>query len=620
VQDWRSLRFYELALLLISSALFSYFLAPGLTWLDAGELIAASHSLGLSHAPTQPAYSLLAHLFTYFIPGSIAYRYSVFSLFCGVTGLLISLRVVFFLLETRFHSKWNPLIAFSAVLLLALNPLFYFQMIRQEVYALNYLLNIVGLYFVVCSNRPRWFEAACFVSGLGFAAHSAITLLQLPALLFLASKKTTDKRQYLVGGLYFFLGLTPYFYHAIRFNSDTYIICGDFRTFLAGIKTSLGLSYAGNSLGQNFSLEQFSSSVLHFLKLFFDTWTLPLSLGGLLGITLLAKQASAVGRSLIYMGAILSLLVLFVGMQPSADPRTINPDNGGYLMMVLFILSAGAAVSCSALLQRVSVNFVPWVLALTLLINIFGQIINMRDFGHLRHSHNTEKFIQLVSRSTPQNSLLGMLNDEILFPLLYLQSCEMDRRDLVVFSKGIRLPETFRKLAAPPLPSEGPAPILPPSSQRVFMLSSIYNDFYERLLLFSKNQRAMYLGLGALGKSEVKLNLDLLKPQGFLLQIDYDHQTLETASTSQAVPPTTIDIAKNLGLYKMENLVDFYTQVDFLAASFNNLGLTYWHHKNYLLARDYFFEASNLKSWDQGLKENLNLVNQQIELEKNQLK
>ena len=48
--------------------------APGVEWLDAGELTAAGFTMGVSHPPGQPGHALLARLAAYLPLGEVAFR------------------------------------------------------------------------------------------------------------------------------------------------------------------------------------------------------------------------------------------------------------------------------------------------------------------------------------------------------------------------------------------------------------------------------------------------------------------------------------------------------------------------------------------------------------------
>src|SRR3972149_1070758 len=87
-------------------------LAPNLTWAhgghDGGDLIVAAYTLGVSHPPGYPAYTLLAHLFTLLPWGSVAFRVNLLSA-VGAALAAGSVALAVLALSAREH-KWDVLL------------------------------------------------------------------------------------------------------------------------------------------------------------------------------------------------------------------------------------------------------------------------------------------------------------------------------------------------------------------------------------------------------------------------------------------------------------------------------------------------------------------------------
>ena len=70
-----------------------FLVAPGLTWLDAGELMAASHELGIAHPPWFPLFIMLHKFVAMVVPfGEIAFRGNLASAVLGAGGMTLLTR------------------------------------------------------------------------------------------------------------------------------------------------------------------------------------------------------------------------------------------------------------------------------------------------------------------------------------------------------------------------------------------------------------------------------------------------------------------------------------------------------------------------------------------------
>ena len=66
---------------------YSITLAPSVTFWDAGELIAAVHTLGIPHPPGTPLFIMLGHVWSKLVPvGEVAFRLNLMSAFFSAMG------------------------------------------------------------------------------------------------------------------------------------------------------------------------------------------------------------------------------------------------------------------------------------------------------------------------------------------------------------------------------------------------------------------------------------------------------------------------------------------------------------------------------------------------------
>ena len=122
-------------------AAFGWFLsgaAPGLHWLDSGELIAAAHHLGVSHPPGQPVWTLIAKAAALIPLGSIPFRTALVSVLAAAGCVVVLVRMGRHLFGDA-GAAW-ALVGLGA----ACHPFVLAQARRPEVYAPTLLLILVA--------------------------------------------------------------------------------------------------------------------------------------------------------------------------------------------------------------------------------------------------------------------------------------------------------------------------------------------------------------------------------------------------------------------------------------------------------------------------------------------
>ncbi len=162
--------------------------APGLYWMDSGELTAAGYGLGTAHPPGFPLYTLLAKAVTFIPVGSIAFRVTLLSALCG--ALTVSL-VFWLTLRLSRALGCGERVAQAgsvcAALVLGLSHTFWRQATVAEVYTPSLLIVAVTLLLVLAAlerEDGRWALALAFVAGLAVGgAHPVYRMLVLPSLL-----------------------------------------------------------------------------------------------------------------------------------------------------------------------------------------------------------------------------------------------------------------------------------------------------------------------------------------------------------------------------------------------------------------------------------------------------
>ncbi|OIO10493.1 MAG: hypothetical protein AUJ52_04075 [Elusimicrobia bacterium CG1_02_63_36] len=314
-------------------------MAPGVSFGDAGEFIAAAASLSIAHAPGYPLFCLAAKAFgTVFAFGTWALRVNLFSVLCGAGAGAVFLDA----LARAGLGRAGRLFAVAA---LCLAPVWLHNTLQTEVFALNGLIAAVCLWIAV-RWRERFFEprpAAAFglALGLGGANHQTLIFLLPPILIaaWLEERRNSGNpsrlrlarfaSHFLGFGL---LGLAVYAYLPIRSRIGPALDWGhpvDFPSFLHVLLRrdygSFALTVQGGETG---GLPAPISQTLRFLA---ASWS---GLGPVAASAALAGAALSRGR-----GAALPLALLLVAGpgflilgNPPFDPITAGALERFYLL------------------------------------------------------------------------------------------------------------------------------------------------------------------------------------------------------------------------------------------------------------------------------------------------
>lgn len=176
----------------------------GLTGGDAGELIAASHTLATAHPPGYPLYVWSGWAFALLAPGSLAQRYNLFSALAGAFA------VTFFFFAL---SRWTRALALPAACAVALatSGLMLTWCTRAEVFALDQALAAALLWLAVeLTERPsRGLALGLGVTfGAGLGNHQTLLLFGAPVVLAALVRAAKPQRLAAVAGVG--LGLLVY--------------------------------------------------------------------------------------------------------------------------------------------------------------------------------------------------------------------------------------------------------------------------------------------------------------------------------------------------------------------------------------------------------------------------
>ncbi|MBA3559127.1 MAG: DUF2723 domain-containing protein [Gemmatimonadaceae bacterium] len=172
------------------AALYAVTLAPGVTFWDAGEFIAAVDSLGIPHAPGTPLYVLLARVWSdalWFLPRAAATN--LFSAACtaaagGITAFMLA----------RATGMRAP--ALAAALCAGAASTIWLNATETEVYAASLLLSWAALCTAERAGRSgesRWLVLTAYLLCLAVPLHMS-ALVAAPAAILLCTDGMRGKR------------------------------------------------------------------------------------------------------------------------------------------------------------------------------------------------------------------------------------------------------------------------------------------------------------------------------------------------------------------------------------------------------------------------------------------
>lgn len=200
--------------------------ARGVTFWDAGEFLAAVHSLGIPHPPGTPLYVLVARVWADATSWAFGFTFAVNLLSAAATAAAGAI-------VARLFWRWlgDPLAALAAGLAAGLGSTVWLNATETEVYALTLLHSVILIW--VCAEGgarrdPRWLVLAAYLAGLGWALHLT-ALLSIPAALVLAVPALRNARwlHAIAAVLAGALGATAVLFLLVRARHDPPLDQGD---------------------------------------------------------------------------------------------------------------------------------------------------------------------------------------------------------------------------------------------------------------------------------------------------------------------------------------------------------------------------------------------------------
>jgi hypothetical protein len=405
-------------------------LAPTVTGEDSGELIAAAYSLGVPHPPGYPAWTLLAHAFSWIPFGSVAWRVNLLSATCGAgtIGLLT-------LLGIGLTGRRGA--AALGALCFATSRTFWEQSLFAEVYTLTTLFMIAVLYLCLRGfsvDKPARLYGTALLIGIGTGVHSTMVLLAPFWLVLLVAQSPPVLRRsvafYLKIGLAAFCGTGVYLYLPLASLQDPPVDWGDPETFSRWWDVVRRSQYAFMVDQYPRSWGRFSDQIAVMSQIWFRDFLGLGALFGIVGLALLLRRRASLA---VYLTVVALTTVIAVILM-----QNFPQDREWIWVMRVFILPAelitAIGIMCGyAWLAEGFPRLRGFVTGLG--IALFGASLLLQSSVSKANYSYADDYARNILVSLPEDAIYVPVADHQAFPVLYLQVVEGLRPDVTLLRK-----------------------------------------------------------------------------------------------------------------------------------------------------------------------------------------
>lgn len=426
----------EIGAFVVAFAAYALMCAPGVTWMDSGELAAAAYTLGGAHPPGHPLHSLLGKLATLVPIGEIGFRIALLSaasMAAAVAGCVALARALV---------KPAPVALVAIAVLAILAPVPQVNATRVEVYgpaaALVVWAMVCAVRYVRAPAGERHLRPAllcAFLCALAAAVHPLIAAAAaLPMAIAIAARTPLPRLPRLAAasvalGL---LGLAVYLYLPVRASAATPPLLMWGQPDSAGALFDLirAPAYQGN-----FELAGWPARLAGLMVLLGEGFGLGLLFGGLIGLSFAAMTGLR--------GALLPLGGALAVLAAAATQSYANPDMPGYVLPALLFLAAGTAPLFEAVARVLPDASQDWrwrnataaVLALPLIaVGAAAPEARATGSGFRRGDAPLRLWSDTVALTPPGPALYFATGDHGLFPAQYERLVAGGRPDVAVAS------------------------------------------------------------------------------------------------------------------------------------------------------------------------------------------
>ena len=441
--------YFSIASFFIPFIVYITTLAPGLYFIDTGELAAVCVKLGIAHPTGYPLFTILGSIFAKLPIGDYIYRLNLMCAILSSVTALVFFNMMYFILtelnlnkeqekSTRFFTdEKNPLtaiiISFSGAMVLAFSSTFWNTSNSLEVYSLHVLLVVTVMFlflksgnsYVKGDNDLKHWLIFAFVLGLSFTNHLTTIFLSVGFLyLYFAvngfGKMSFRKIFYMI--VPFVLALSVYVYFFVR-GDNTVIAWGNpvtwdnFMRHVSGKQFSVWMFTSTGSASKQFS---------HFVNIYpKEFFYIPVIIAIFGIVETFLKQ-----KRFFYF-----TLLLFVFNILYAINYDIH-DIDTYFLLAFVVTSIWFALGLKFLFAKMKISGLAAV-SLSLIIPAFS-IYGNYDENNLKNSHFVKEYTNNVFSSAREKSIIMSTQwDFWVSASFYEQYVHNIRPDIIVIDKEL---------------------------------------------------------------------------------------------------------------------------------------------------------------------------------------
>lgn len=449
----------DAGLLVVSLALYTRTLAPGLLPADSGEFQVVAPTLGVAHPPGYALYTLVGKAFTLIPVGTPAYRLNLLSVVLAAVTLLVVSRAV-------RRLTGSTIAGLIAAMVLAGAPTFWAQATTANIRMPTALFTALILWLLLRfgeTGEGHYLVLTAFTFGLGITHHVSLAFLAPPAAVYAAWVRPDvwrDARLIGESAAAFAVALLVWLYFPIRGAADAPLAPGGLTTLEGFLYHVLARGFRGDILA--FTAQQM---VADRLRVLFNILTIqfgwPLLLITVIGLSAVVVSrrspnplAAFPRRGLGGRNGVATLAFLSASFAVIAGVAITYraPQTVEYLMpayVVLGLLIGVGVVGLARLLAQPSVEAV--VLALALVLGAGRIWLAAPSFLKLSVVSDTRATVEPVLEAAPSDAVV-LSNWHWATAFWYLQLVEGMRLDVTVDyvapAGAEPYPETWRRRIA----------------------------------------------------------------------------------------------------------------------------------------------------------------------------